>query len=152
MPQANDYVFVLWADKFEALPATVFVTELRRAGLRVKVVGLTSRRIFGSYGLALLPDLTLDQALALAACTICLIIPQTVSGLQSLKNEPRLRRFLERAGQNQARLVVGPLNGGDLHNVGLFPAALVKKVLVYPEREGLLKFARELAGLLSVSL
>ncbi|NJN98486.1 MAG: DJ-1/PfpI family protein [Anaerolineales bacterium] len=80
MARHRDYVFVLWADQFEEAPATIFVTELREAGLRVKVVGATPAPISGLHGLALVPDLTLDQALTLLAQVICLIIPQTGRG------------------------------------------------------------------------
>ncbi len=63
MPRTQDYVFVLWGDRFEEVAATIFVAELRQAGLRVKVVSLTRRRVNGGHGLALLPDLTLEEAL-----------------------------------------------------------------------------------------
>lgn len=148
MPHYRNYIFVLWADQFEEAPATIFVTELRQAGLRVKVVGLTPRPISGSHGLALTPDWTLDQALALAAQAVCLIIPQRAVGLQSLEHDPRLQKLVDLAAENQARLVMGPLSGLDMLELKLFPLPLVDKIMVYPEGEDLLAFARDLAGLL----
>ena len=67
MRKLNDYVLVLWAERFDEAAATIFVTVLREAGLRVKVVGLTPPPVSGAHGLALVPDLSLDQALPLAA-------------------------------------------------------------------------------------
>ena len=56
MSKPDNYIFVLWADKFEEVTATVFITELRKAGLRAKLVGLTRQQTSGAYGLALAPD------------------------------------------------------------------------------------------------
>ena len=148
MSQPGKYVFVFWGDQFEEVPATIFVTELRRVGLRVKVVGLTPQRISGAHGLALLPDLTLDQALPLSTQAVCLIIPQVSGGIQNLKNDPRLQRFFELAHQNQARFVVGSLAGVDVVELKLFPLLVVDNIMVYPEGEDMLGFARELAYLL----
>jgi hypothetical protein len=150
MPKSRDYVFVLWGDKFEEATATIFVTELRKAGLRVKVVGLTAQRTSGVHGLALVPDLTLDQALPLAAEAICLIIPYTSRGIKRLKNDPRLRKFFSRARTNRAKIVIGQLNGIDIAEVGLFPST--NNLLIYPDSEGLVGFARELAGMLSSAI
>ncbi len=147
MSQHNRYVLVLWADQFEEVPAAIFVTELRNAGLRVKVVGLTSRPSSGSHGLALTPDLTLDQALAQASQAICLIIPQTVQGLHRLNHEPRLQKFFDLAYYHGARLVIGaPGSPSPGEKVDLLPPAA--QWMLYPEGEALLKFARVLADLL----
>lgn len=148
MNRYDHYVFVLWGDEFEEAPAAIFVAELRRAGLRVKLVGLTSRRIAGVHGLVLAPDLTLDQALPLAGQVICLIIPQAASGLQCLKNDPRLNRLFDLVCQNKARLIIGPLVGVNIRDMKIFPPPMVDKVIVYPEREAVMEFTRWLAYLL----
>ncbi len=151
MARHRDYVFVLWADQFEEAPAAIFVTALREAGLRVKVVGATPAPIFGSHGLALSPDLTLDQALTLLAQVICLIIPQTGQGLFALKNDPRLSQFFDLLCKNQARIVLGALQGVDLDKLKLFPLAGSSQFIFYPEGEGLVFFARELSCLLQAA-
>lgn len=145
MPKSRDYVFVLWGDQFDGVAATIFVTELRKAGLRVKIVGLASRRLSGTHGLALVPDLTLDQALPLAGRAICLIIPHTSPGLKRLQNDPRLREFLSRAQANNARFVIGQLKGADLAALDLLPLA-ADQVRVYPHSEDLVAFAQEVAA------
>jgi hypothetical protein len=137
------YVFVLWAAQFEEAPAAIFVTTLRQAGLRVKVVGLTARPTSGSHGLTLTPDLTLDQALPLAAEAVCLVIPQGTAGLQSLKNEPRLQKFFELLGKNQAGLVIGPFQPEELGDwlADWGP----EQVLIYPHEAELIPFVHNLA-------
>jgi hypothetical protein len=150
VPKFHDYVFVLWGDKFEEAIATIFVTELREAGLRVKVVGLTPQRISGLHGLALVPDLTLDQALPLASQAMCLVIPNAASGLKRLKNDPRLREFFAIARANRAKFIIGSSGQADLADLGLGPIA-EESLVVYPEHEGLVEFARELGGSLSAT-
>jgi hypothetical protein len=147
MPKDYRYVFVLWGDKFEERAATIFVAELREAGLRVKVVGLTPQQIHGWHGLALVPDLTLDQALSLAASTICLVIPYASPGIKRLKNDPRLADLFLQADAHQARFVLGQVSESELAEAGLPPLSS-EQVMIYPESEDLVGFARELAGLL----
>ncbi len=151
MSKYHDYVLVLWGDKFEEVAAAIFVTRLREAGLRVKVVGLTPLPIAGAYGLALVPDLTLDQALSLANHAICVVIPYMSPGFKRLKNDPRIPELLSQAQANQAKVVIGPLlNEDDLAQSGLLPASS-KQVMVYPDNEELEEFVSKLAGSLALT-
>ncbi len=111
MPKTHTYIFVLWGEQFEEAIASLFVTRLREAGLRVKVVGLTPPHIRGAHGLALVPDLTLDQALALAEQVVCLIIPHPGQGLGWFKNDPRIALLFERTATNQAKVIIGAASG-----------------------------------------
>ena len=142
MSQSAEYIFVLWGSGFDEATATIFITELRRAGLHVKLVGLTQRRSNGAYGLALVPDLTLEQVLPLAGRTRCMIVPYTSTGNKRLRNDPRLNEFFERAHANQARFVSGPLDQADL---AMFPAD-IDKVTIQPGSEDLIKVARRVVG------
>lgn len=144
MTRHCDYVLVLWADQFEEAPATIFVTALREAGLRVKVVGLTPPPISGSHGLALVPDLTLDQALGLVTQVVCLVIPQGIRGLQRFSDDPRLQKLLDLVAKNRARFVVGPLKEGDILKFDWFLLPALERLIVYPESEDLLKFTHKL--------
>jgi len=140
MSQSDELIFVLWGSGFDEATATIFITELRRAGLHVKLVGLTQRRSNGAYGLALVPDLTLEQALPLAGRTTCMIIPYTSTGNKRLRNDPRLSEFFERAHTNQAKFVSGPLDQADL---AMFPAD-IDKAIIDLGSEALIRVAREL--------
>ena len=145
VPKADETIFILWGNGFDEVTTTIFVTELRRAGLRAKIVGLTRRRSIGAYGLVLEPDLTLEMALPLAASVICLIVPYTSSGHKRLANDPRLSEFFDLIQANRARFILGPLDEADLE---LFPPA-IDKVVIDLESEDLIKFARNLARSLS---
>jgi putative intracellular protease/amidase len=141
MSQSDENIFVLWGSGFDETTATIFITELRRAGLHVKLVGLTQRRSNGAYGLALVPDLTVEQILPFADRTTCMIVPYTSIGNKRLRNDPRLSEFFERAHANQAQFVIGPLDQADL---AMFPPD-IDKLIIEPGSEDLIKVARELA-------
>lgn len=138
MPKGGRYIFVLWGDYFDEAAAAIFVTELRRAGLRVKVVGLTQRPISGAHGLVLTPDLSLAQALPLAKQALGLIIPCALSVAQQLWHDPRLADFITQLRAGGARLVSGPGEGA----AGGVAEAVGEAVLVYPEHEDLVRFVR----------
>ena len=142
------YVFVLWSDGFDEKAASIFVTELRDAGLLVKMVGLTTQHTSGFHGLVLVPDLTLDQALPLAPSTLCLIIPSISRWSNRLNNDPRVFRFIEQAHLNQAIFVVGQQDA--MSQVDLkWPMLIGENIVVYPDDEYIITFARRLARRLS---
>jgi putative intracellular protease/amidase len=143
MPRGPEYVLVLWGDKFDETSATIFVTELRKAGFLVKLVGLTPPKIVGACGVALAPDLMLDAALSLASHTTCLVIPCPAADLKRLKNDPRLGEFICQAASNQARFVIGQPDGTDIADLRLFPA--LDHVESYPGCDTLVSFVRNLA-------
>lgn len=139
---------MLWGDKFEETTAIIFVTEMRKAGLRVKVIGLSPQRLCGAQGLVLVPDLTLEQALPLADNAICLIIPCASSGTSQLRDIPAWPDFCERACVNNARFVVGPLPETEITDLGL--GNVFDKLVIYPDKRDLVEFARQVARSLSV--
>lgn len=140
MAEAQDYCFVLWADRFDEVVAVVFVAELRRAGLRVKLVGLPGPSFVGVHGLALTPDLTLDEALALAERAACIVVPCDSPAMQRLTNDPRLAELLEQAEAGGAQIVAGPaastVLAGPNQRAG---------VAVYSQSQGFYRQARRLA-------
>jgi 4-methyl-5(b-hydroxyethyl)-thiazole monophosphate biosynthesis len=149
MIERQGYVFVLWANNFEEVAATVFVSELREAGLRVKIVGLTGPNSRGTHGLGLVPDLTLDQALPLACQTCCLVIPGPASSFKTLQNDPRLHRFFEKVRSVQAWFVISSTFPTEAFSRGVWPFPEPEWLLVYPDNQEMVKFARDLVGLLN---
>ncbi len=144
--QHHGLTFVLWAHHLEGSAAAIFVTELRRVGLPVKVVGLHRQPVAGSFGLGLLPDLSLEEAVSLFPRVRCLILPGPLDRLAQLAQHPRLGELLD-AVEGQGILVTAP----PPHGAGESEAEgrpLFATVLTYPNAEGLLAFARELAGML----
>lgn len=150
MSKTYKTVFVLWGERFEETTAAIFVTELRNAGLRVKVVGLTPRRISGTYGLALVPDLSLDEAVTIASEARALILPSPVRVLKRLRNDPRLSLLFQQAQANRAVVVVGAFDEKDVQALNPFSPER-DEIIVYPAREELVIFAQELAGFLSAA-
>lgn len=148
MSTAEEYIFILWGNGFDEAMVAVFVTELRRVGLKVKIVGLTQRHSSGTFGLTLIPDLTLEEALSLADKAICLVIPYASSGSNRLGNDPRLGEFFQQAQANQAKFVVEQLDETDL---GLFPLN-IDKIMIDPQSEDLIKIARRMAHSLSQAI
>lgn len=131
-------VFVLWATNFDEAAASVFVSELRNAGLRVQVVGLHGQQIAGAHGLVLGVDRLLDDALRYAGQARCLVIPASLRSLATYEDDPRLRQFIEQVQTAGARIVAAD---DDYAAVQLLP----ESVEVYPPGEDVFQFARQLA-------
>lgn len=135
MTEAKDHCFVLWADRFDEVAAVAFVAELRRVGLRVRLVGLPGPSFVGVHGLVLTPDLTLDEALAQATQLACLVAPCDPPALARAANDPRLAELLE-----QAAAVDAPLFAGS----EAWREAAPGRVIVYSQGLGLARQVRRL--------
>ena len=138
-------ILVLWGQGFDEIAASIFVAELRRMGKRVKLVGLNSQRIVGQHGLALVPDLTLGQALRHATHIGCIIVPAPLAALQRFSYDPRLAELLEAAANNHALIVS---DGGYVssHDAAYAPrgfAAPARPGLGYPSHIALIPFVHE---------
>ena len=142
-------VFVLWADRFDETLAALFVAELRKAGLRVKLVSLAGQPSPGAYGVTLVPDLTLEQALPLARYATAVVIPCGASGFNRLQNDPRMQEFLVQTSQAGATFVVSQAGVVDLEGVG-WPGAVVPPVVAYADRAETMDAVRQVVGLLAV--
>ena len=140
MAKTRDYMFVLWADRFDESAAAVFVTEFRIAGLRTKLVSLVSHASVGAFGLALAPDLTLDQALPLAGRAACVVIPGGAAAIRRLGDDPRLRDFVAQAHARGALFVVGRDGEGALGGL-LGGGVAPESVLAFPGRADLVECA-----------
>ena len=141
MSKRNSIVFVLWGQGFDEVAAAIFITEFRKAGLQVKVVALTPRRLGGAHGLSLGTDMTLERALRVAHKAICVALPGSTSKLAQLTNDPRLGKFLNLARDNQARFIVGQADNGDMADL---PDGA--DVVFYPAKEELVEFAERIVG------
>lgn len=120
MNAAHREVWVLWAERFDEATAALFVTEMRAAGLRTRLVSLGRRVAAGSHGLALVADWTLEEALAQRQDVACLVIPAQMEGWQRLINDPRVNILFDRLASGRAALVIGPPEGASLaQGVGL---------------------------------
>lgn len=144
----SDYVFVLWGDKFEEAEATIFATELRRAGLCVKLIGLAGRRATGVHGMVLLSDLTLGEAMPLASQAICIILPCSAAIAARIEDDPRILGFFEQANHNAAYFVLKQADSIEKLFVAKH-AIPVERITTYFSNDDLTEFARYIAGILS---
>jgi hypothetical protein len=143
MVKSQEYILVLLSEHYEELVATILTTILREAGLRVKVVGITAKKIRGRHGMVIVPDLTLDQAVRLAPRVQGIVMPCDVDGLRLVRNDPRLSSLFLSATGNHALFILGEHNLEALHTLNLFPASAT--FAPYPEQEDLLNFAHDIA-------
>ncbi|MEM7531999.1 MAG: DJ-1/PfpI family protein [Chloroflexota bacterium] len=110
-------VMVLWGENFDEQMATTFVTQFREAGFHVKLVGLRGRQMTGMRGLALMPDMTLSQALPLASMVRCVVLPCHSPYLTQLDNDPRIQDFFQDANDNEAQVVTGQIHVAELEKL-----------------------------------
>lgn len=143
--RSQSCVLVLWDTNFEEWIAVTFVTEFRRLGIRTLLVGVQARPAVGAYGVMLVPDITLDAALALADRTCCVVMPCGCADLRRLENEPRLHTLFVRAQANQARLVVGCQDARVWQQVDL-PLGAFARVTIFVQGDGqLLQWVQQVA-------
>lgn len=102
-------VLVPLAEGFEEIEAVAIIDVLRRAGLAVKVAGLTGKTVTGSHGIALLADCTLDEVDAGSLAMI--VLPGGQPGTNNLERDPRvlaLVRELEASGRRVGAICAAP--------------------------------------------
>lgn len=107
MPTTRDRCFVLWADRFDEAVAAIFVTELRKAGLRTSLVRAAGQNDTGANGLTLVPDMGIDEGRAVADRATCVVIPCNSAAVQQLRIDPRVDEFLGVALAPDVMLVIG---------------------------------------------
>jgi hypothetical protein len=138
-------VLVLWTNYFDEVAATSLVTAFRKLGIRVKLVGLSHRGATGASGLTLVPDVTLEQAIAIANRATVVVMPGTQSAVQRLDNDPRVRDLLSRAYANQATFVTSAEAAqAVMALVGAQDAHLA--IEPYPANKDMIEFADRLAA------
>jgi len=102
-------VLVPLAEGFEEIEAVAIIDVLRRAGLAVKVAGLTGKLVTGSHGIALQGDCTLDEIDAGSLTMI--VLPGGQPGTNNLERDPRviaLVRELEASGRRVGAICAAP--------------------------------------------
>ena len=140
---------VLWGEQCDEVVAALFITNLRAAGVRVWVVGISGKRIAGAHGLSLVADIALDQAMPLAPQTVAVIIPCLNDQWLHFLNDPRLVTFLNDCLRNQARILMAVGSLPPLSSLQRVDAAfLANAAEFYPPTETLLPALQTLAATL----
>ncbi len=100
---------IVIADGFEETETFVFLSFLRRAGLCVKSVGLTSGLVSSAHGVRLMPDLTFSDLDSLTRTTAisAIILPEGRKSLDKLETDPRVHRLLRQVVAQSGQIVTG---------------------------------------------
>lgn len=88
---------ILFADGSEELEAITVVNILRRAGVSVTLAGLNAGALRGSRGTLLVPDATLDDALAHSYDMV--VLPGGQPGTNNLKADARILKLVQQMAQ-----------------------------------------------------
>lgn len=102
-------VLVPLAQGCEELEAVTVIDLLRRAGIDVICAGLDGQTVRASRGVVLVPDMTLDEALADDYDMI--VLPGGLPGADHLANDPRIIDLVKRmslAGKYTAAICAAP--------------------------------------------
>ena len=91
-------VYVFLAKGFEELEALAPVDVLRRAGVEVKTVGVTGKRVSGSHSIAVNCDITIGEAVFDELEGI--ILPGGLPGTTNLENDKTVQQFIDYCAQN----------------------------------------------------
>jgi 4-methyl-5(b-hydroxyethyl)-thiazole monophosphate biosynthesis len=89
---------VLFAEGSEELEAVTIVNILRRAGVSVTLAGLNAGSLRGSRGTVLIPDTTLEEALALSYDMV--VLPGGQPGTDNLKADVRVVKLLQKMARH----------------------------------------------------
>jgi 4-methyl-5(b-hydroxyethyl)-thiazole monophosphate biosynthesis len=138
--QGAKAVLVPLAPGFEEIEAVTIIDVLRRAGVTVRVVGLTTRAVTGAHGITLECDGLLDEVRTEEFAM--LVLPGGMPGTTNLAADGRvlaLARALESSGRTVAAICAAPLV---LERAGLLGG---REVTSYPSVRDKLTSARVLA-------
>lgn len=91
-------VYVFLAKGFEELEALAPVDILRRAGVEVKTVGVTGKRVSGSHGISVNCDITIKEAVLQDFDGI--ILPGGLPGTTNLEADETVNKFIDFAVEN----------------------------------------------------
>lgn len=91
-------VYVFLAKGFEEMEAIAPVDVLRRAGVEVKMVGVTGKRVTGSHGISVNCDITIEEAVFHELDGI--ILPGGLPGTTNLEADETVSKFIDFAAEN----------------------------------------------------
>lgn len=94
-------VLVPLADGFEELEAVAIIDVLRRGGVKVVVAGLLPGPVKGSRDTVVVPDAALDDVMK--QDFDMLVLPGGMPGVKNLREDPRIKKLLQRYTQSDRR-------------------------------------------------
>ncbi|MEZ4866686.1 MAG: hypothetical protein R3C14_35530 [Caldilineaceae bacterium] len=138
--ESSAHTLILWGAAFEEMAAVIFATQLRRQGLPVKIVGLVGPPAMGEHGITVRPDLTLSEAMPMARCAKCVILPCSPATARRIENDPRLPTFFAAAASNHALFILSEIETIQMTVLRTLPLA-PHQVLSYANHVNLIELA-----------
>ncbi len=92
-------VYCFLADGFEELEAVAPIDMLKRAGVDVKLVGVTGKNITGSHGIAFSTDMSVDE-ITLDDSLEAVFLPGGMPGTINLEKCERVQQAIDFAADN----------------------------------------------------
>lgn len=145
LPTPSHSTAVLWGPRFDEVTATVFVSTLRRRGLRAYLIGIDGPSAIGEHGIIITADRTLSQTYAFFAHVQCIVVPCGTSQYQRAENDPRIVKWLADAVASRKYIVfrdVAVVHESSLSGI----AESTERILFYAEHMDLTGFAEGLAA------
>ena len=138
-------VYILLGTGFEETEAVAPLDLMRRAGITVNTVGVNGKTVYGSHGIGIEADITLDQ-MELEDCEM-IVLPGGLRGVASVRaSQPAMDALLQcwKDGKFVAAICAGPTVLADLH----IPDG--KQATCYPGCENGMGAARMVPGAAAV--
>jgi putative intracellular protease/amidase len=101
----KDQTIIMITSGFEEESTVICLKQLRRAGLKVKLVALTAGMITGIHGLTVRPDCSLGE-LSVEGRLRLMIIPGCQESTEMLLTDPRFHRLFTALAANKGRVAV----------------------------------------------
>ena len=120
-------VLVILADGFEEIEAITQIDVLRRAGLDVKVAGLSAKTISGAHGVRVETDVLLDEY---RDTPDAVILPGGMPGSQNLAESKKVSELIKHV--NSAKKLIGAICAAPA--LAVAPTGILdkKKATCYP--------------------
>jgi hypothetical protein len=106
--------FILWSAYYDDQLAVLAAIHLRDAGWRTRIVGLRGDMHKGRYGLCLVADVSVGEALRCRELPVCVVAPCAPEQI-NIYGDARLGEFLAGARRRGALFVAKPRLPGE-HN------------------------------------
>jgi len=137
------YIFI--APGFEEIEATSTLDVLRRAELEVQTVGIGEKLVTGAHGIALLCDITEEQAVVRDLEMV--VLPGGMPGTLNLEKSQVVQKFIDYAVEKELWLAAICAAPSILSHKGLLDG---KRVTCFPGFEQQLGAARHTGGKVEV--
>ncbi|MBN2392981.1 MAG: DJ-1/PfpI family protein [Anaerolineae bacterium] len=142
----RECALIIIADGFDEQEVITFLSLMRRAGLCVKSVSLTSGPTGSAHGVEIIPDLIFSDLAEFlnAAPASMVILPEWEKNLTRLENDPRVHRLLRQVVAQKGQVATGPQGLRIVRAAEVWNDEQIKTVLVRQPGQSLEAFTLSL--------